>query len=37
LTSGYISQLERGLKQPKGAALALLNIIRHKGFDTIRL
>src|ERR1700744_3410496 len=30
LTVGYISQLERGAKQPKGPALALLNVIRRK-------
>jgi len=36
LTTGYISQLERGLKRPTGAALVLLNIIRHKGFDTVQ-
>lgn len=35
LTSGYISQLERGTKQPKGPALALLNVIRRKGFEAI--
>lgn len=35
LTVGYISQMERGLKQPTGAALALLNVIRRKGFDAI--
>lgn len=35
LTSGYISQLERGIKQPKGPALALLNVIRRKGFEAI--
>ena len=35
LTTGYISQLERGAKQPKGPALALLNVIRHKGFEAI--
>jgi len=35
LTTGYISQLERGTKQPKGPALALLNVIRRKGFDAI--
>jgi putative transcriptional regulator len=28
---GYVSQLERGIKQPKGPALALLNVIRRKG------
>jgi putative transcriptional regulator len=35
LTVGYISQLERGLKKPTGAALALLNVVRRKGFDAI--
>ena len=35
LTVGYLSQLERGVKQPKGAALALLNIVRYKGLDAI--
>jgi putative transcriptional regulator len=35
LTPGYISQLERGTKQPKGPALALLNVIRRKGFEAI--
>jgi putative transcriptional regulator len=35
LTVGYVSQLERGTKQPTGAALALLNIIRRKGIDAI--
>lgn len=35
LTVGYISQLERGLKQPTGATLVLLNVIRRKGFDAI--
>jgi putative transcriptional regulator len=33
--TGYISQLERGIKQPKGPALALLNVIKRKGFETI--
>jgi putative transcriptional regulator len=35
LTTGYISQLERGTKQPRGPALALLNVIRRKGFEAI--
>jgi putative transcriptional regulator len=35
LTTGYISQLERDAKQPKGPALALLNVIRRKGFEAI--
>ena len=37
LTVGYVSQLERGTKQPKGPALTLLNVIRHKGFEAIIL
>ncbi len=35
LTVGYVSQLERGVKQPKGPALALLNVIRRKGLEVI--
>ena len=35
LTVGYVSQLERGTKRPTGAALALLNIIKRKGIETI--
>ena len=35
LTPGYISQLERGIKQPKGAALTLLNVIRRKGLEVV--
>jgi putative transcriptional regulator len=35
LTVGYVSQLERGAKQPTGAALALLNVIKRKGIDVI--
>jgi putative transcriptional regulator len=35
LTPGYVSQLERGTKQPTGPALALLNVIRRKGFEAI--
>jgi hypothetical protein len=30
LTTGYVSQLERGEKRATGAALALLNVIRRK-------
>lgn len=32
----YISHLERGAAQPKGAALVLLNVVRRKGFEAIR-
>ena len=35
VTTGYISQLERGTKQPTGAALALLNVIRKKGIEVV--
>jgi putative transcriptional regulator len=35
LTTGYVSQLERGVKKPSGPALTLLNVIRRKGFEAI--
>jgi putative transcriptional regulator len=35
VTVGYVSQLERGAKQPTGAALALLNVIHRKGVGVI--
>jgi len=35
LTVGFVSQLERGTKQPKGPALVLLNLIRRKGMEAI--
>jgi putative transcriptional regulator len=35
VSSGYLSQLERGVKQPTGAALALLNVIKRKGIEAI--
>jgi putative transcriptional regulator len=35
LTTGYVSQLERGAKRPTGAALLLFNIIRRKGIEAI--
>jgi putative transcriptional regulator len=35
LTVGFVSQLERGTKQPKGPALVLLNVIRRKGLEAI--
>ncbi len=35
LTAGYVSQLERGTKQAKGPALALLNVIRRKGIEAL--
>lgn len=35
LTVGYVSQLERGAKQPTGPALVLLDVIRRKGISAI--
>jgi putative transcriptional regulator len=35
VTTGYVSQLERGTKQPTGAVLALLNVIRRNGIDIV--
>jgi putative transcriptional regulator len=35
VTTGFVSQLERGTKKAKGPVLALLNIIRHKGLAAI--
>lgn len=35
VTSGYVSQLERGEAQAKGPALALLNVIRLHGIEAL--
>ena len=35
LTTGYLSQLERGAKRPSGPALALLHVIKRKGIEAI--
>ena len=35
LTTGYVSQLERGVKRPSGPAVVLLDVIRRKGIDAI--
>lgn len=35
VSTGYLSQLERGAKKPTGAALALLNVIKRKGIEAI--
>jgi putative transcriptional regulator len=35
LTTGYVSQLERGATRPSGPALVLLNVIRRKGIEAI--
>ena len=35
MTVDYLSQLESGVKQPKGAALARINIVSYKGIEAI--
>jgi putative transcriptional regulator len=35
VSTGYLSQLERGVKEPTGAALALLNVIKRKGIEVV--
>ncbi len=35
VTTGYISQLERGIKQASGPVLVLLNVIRREGIEII--
>ena len=35
VTTGYVSQLERGDKHPTGPTLVLLNVIRRKGIEAI--
>lgn len=35
MTTGYVSQLERGVTQAQGPALALLNVIRRKGIEAL--
>ena len=35
VTTGYVSQLERGSRQARGPALALLNVIRRKGIAVV--
>src|SRR5271166_4674983 len=35
ITTGYLSQLERGAKRPTGPALALLHVIRRKGIEAV--
>lgn len=36
MTTGYVSQLERGATQAKGPALALLNVIRRRGIEALQ-
>jgi putative transcriptional regulator len=35
VSTGYLSQLERGARQPTGAALAMLHVIRRKGIEAV--
>ncbi len=35
VTSGYVSQMERGDKQPTGSTLAMLNVIKRKGISAV--
>lgn len=35
LTTGYISQLERGTKKVTESTLAILNVIRRKGIEAV--
>ncbi len=35
VTTGYISQIERGAKRPTGPALAMLRVIKRKGVQAI--
>ncbi len=35
VTTGYVSQLERGVKRPTGPALALLTVIKRKGIEVM--
>ena len=35
LSVGYVSQLERGAKQPSGPVVVLLDVIRRKGLEGI--
>lgn len=35
VTTGLVSQWERGLKSPSGASLKLLSLVKNKGIETI--
>jgi putative transcriptional regulator len=35
VTTGYVSQIERGAKRPTGPALAMLSVIKRKGIQAI--
>jgi putative transcriptional regulator len=36
LSTGYVSQLERGVRQPSGPTLVLLDLIRKRGIEVIQ-
>lgn len=36
VTVGYVSQLERGVKEAKGPVRTLLNVIRNKGLEPLQ-
>lgn len=36
LSTGYVSQLERGVRQASGPTLVLLNLIRKRGIEVIQ-
>lgn len=36
LTVGFVSQLERGLKQPRGPLLTLLHVVQKNGLSLLR-
>jgi len=35
ITTGYVSQMERGTKSPRGATLKLLSLVKSKGLEAI--
>ena len=35
ITTDYVSKIERGVKQPSGATLKLLSLVRRKGFEAV--
>ena len=35
ISKGQVSEWERGVRKPSGAALKLLNIVKNKGIDAI--
>lgn len=35
ITTGYLSQLERGAKKPTGPALVLLHVVRRNGVEAL--